>query len=231
MATDDLKACSGCLSVSYAGREEQKSHWKRHKAVCKVLKRFCGEKGWLNRVWPAGRMMQLISYFLVSPVVVNRKSFGRNRKRGFWNLQFRPKVETEISYLGRKRVISAETGVISAEMSIFAETFLHLPKPKLSAESRKRALSVDHYATLKTSSSNYSWDLLHCARSYAVFTFDILSSNWLRWRQAARGENAGARCDKAHLTECYSNWLKVLHITPMAAVLPIKLSKHFWPGT
>ena len=41
---DDLKACSGCLSVSYAGREEQKSHWKRHKAVCKVLKRFCGER-------------------------------------------------------------------------------------------------------------------------------------------------------------------------------------------
>ena len=43
-ASDDLKACSGCLSVSYAGREEQKSHWKRHKAVCKVLKRFCGER-------------------------------------------------------------------------------------------------------------------------------------------------------------------------------------------
>ena len=42
--SDDLKACSGCLSVSYAGREEQKSHWKRHKAVCKVLKRFCGER-------------------------------------------------------------------------------------------------------------------------------------------------------------------------------------------
>ena len=42
-ASDDLKACSGCLSVAYAGREEQKSHWKRHKAVCKVLKRFCGE--------------------------------------------------------------------------------------------------------------------------------------------------------------------------------------------
>ena len=41
--SDDLKACSGCLSVSYAGREEQRSHWKRHKAVCKVLKRFCGE--------------------------------------------------------------------------------------------------------------------------------------------------------------------------------------------
>ena len=32
-----------------------------------------------------------------------------------------------------------------AERSIFGETFWHLPKPKLSAESRKRALSVDYY--------------------------------------------------------------------------------------
>ena len=32
-----LKACSGCLSVCYAGKEEQKRDWKRHKAVCKVL--------------------------------------------------------------------------------------------------------------------------------------------------------------------------------------------------
>ena len=32
-----LKACSGCLSVCYAGREEQKADWKRHKKVCKVL--------------------------------------------------------------------------------------------------------------------------------------------------------------------------------------------------
>ena len=31
-------------------------------------------------------------------------------------------------------------------MLIFAETFRHLPKPKLSAESRNKALSVDHYS-------------------------------------------------------------------------------------
>ena len=43
-----------------------------------------------------------------------------------------------------KYAISAEIA-LSAERSIFAKTFLHLPKPKLSAESRKRALSVDYY--------------------------------------------------------------------------------------
>ena len=34
------KACSGCLSVCYAGREEQKQDWKRHKAICKILQQF-----------------------------------------------------------------------------------------------------------------------------------------------------------------------------------------------
>ena len=32
-----FKACSGCLSVCYAGKEEQKKDWNRHKAVCKSL--------------------------------------------------------------------------------------------------------------------------------------------------------------------------------------------------
>ena len=40
--------------------------------------------------------------------------------------------------------LSAEIALF-AERSMFAETFLLLPKPKLSDESRKRALSVDHY--------------------------------------------------------------------------------------
>ena len=39
---ESLKACSGCLSVCYAGREEQKKDWKRHKAVCKVLQPIGG---------------------------------------------------------------------------------------------------------------------------------------------------------------------------------------------
>ena len=36
----ELKACSGCMSVCYAGREEQKTDWKRHKSVCKILQRL-----------------------------------------------------------------------------------------------------------------------------------------------------------------------------------------------
>ena len=124
-------------------------------------------------------------------VVINRKGFGRNRKGALWNLQFRPKAETnrkatERAERNRKKVfrlkegcfgrnevfwpkylnnflpkephfghakigqfrpkqsISAEN-VLSAKMLIFAETFQHLPKPKLSAKSRNKALSVDHY--------------------------------------------------------------------------------------
>ena len=36
----ELKACSGCMSVCYAGREEQKADWKRHKPICKVLQKL-----------------------------------------------------------------------------------------------------------------------------------------------------------------------------------------------
>ena len=36
----ELKACSGCLSICYAGRDQQKSDWKRHKQVCKVLQKL-----------------------------------------------------------------------------------------------------------------------------------------------------------------------------------------------
>ena len=32
-----LKACSGCYSVCYSGREAQKKHWKNHKSICKAL--------------------------------------------------------------------------------------------------------------------------------------------------------------------------------------------------
>ena len=32
-----LKACSGCYSVCYSGREAQKKHWKQHKNICKAL--------------------------------------------------------------------------------------------------------------------------------------------------------------------------------------------------
>jgi hypothetical protein len=41
---DDLKVCSGCRSIGYAGREEQKTDWKRHKAVCKVMQSMAGGK-------------------------------------------------------------------------------------------------------------------------------------------------------------------------------------------
>ena len=33
----ESKACSGCLAVSYKGKDEQKKDWKRHKALCKAL--------------------------------------------------------------------------------------------------------------------------------------------------------------------------------------------------
>ena len=53
-------------------------------------------------------------------LVVNRKSFGRNRKRAIQNAQFRPKVETaeiglfwpKMSSFGRKGPLSAERAVI-----------------------------------------------------------------------------------------------------------------------
>ena len=104
--------------------------------------------------------------------MVNRKSFGRNRKSWSGKQQFRPKAETyrkryfrpkeHISaerrcfwpkwalYFGRKRGISAEISsfcrnFLSAERPNLAEMFRHLPKPKISAESRNKALSVDHY--------------------------------------------------------------------------------------
>ena len=51
--------------------------------------------------------------------------------------------DAEIRLFRPKYVISAEIAV-SAEKSIFAEMFQHLPKPNISAESLKRALSVDH---------------------------------------------------------------------------------------
>eukprot|EP00094_Tigriopus_californicus_P009383 TCALIF_09048-PA protein Name:"Protein of unknown function" AED:0.16 eAED:0.32 QI:0/0.57/0.37/1/0.85/0.75/8/0/553 len=34
---DDMKACSGCLSVNYANKDAQKKDWRRHKDICKVL--------------------------------------------------------------------------------------------------------------------------------------------------------------------------------------------------
>ena len=36
-AESALKACSGCYSVCYSGREAQKKHWKQHKPICKAL--------------------------------------------------------------------------------------------------------------------------------------------------------------------------------------------------
>jgi len=38
-----LKACSGCFSVRYAGKDEQKKDWKRHRPLCKALAKH-GEK-------------------------------------------------------------------------------------------------------------------------------------------------------------------------------------------
>ncbi len=40
-----LKACSGCLSVCYAGRDEQKRDWKRHRGVCKALQPLVRQLG------------------------------------------------------------------------------------------------------------------------------------------------------------------------------------------
>ena len=57
---------------------------------------------------------------IVTTLVVNRKSFGRNRKRAIHNPQFRPNAETaerglfrpKVSFLGRMGPLSAERAVI-----------------------------------------------------------------------------------------------------------------------
>lgn len=34
-----LKRCAGCFSISYCSKEHQIMHWKKHKDICKVLKK------------------------------------------------------------------------------------------------------------------------------------------------------------------------------------------------
>ena len=103
--------------------------WRENKFVCLF-------------VWPFETFEQLSLCLqcacslesLSAPVVVNRKSFGRNRKSWSENHQFRPKAETYRKKLVtemssschnilkdscQKKDISAERGVISAEMGPF----------------------------------------------------------------------------------------------------------------
>ncbi len=38
LKNEDLKACSGCLCVCYADKEQQKRDWRKHKVLCKALR-------------------------------------------------------------------------------------------------------------------------------------------------------------------------------------------------
>ena len=49
-AESALKACSGCYSVCYSGREAQKKHWKQHKAICKALQPLGNNHGILLKL-------------------------------------------------------------------------------------------------------------------------------------------------------------------------------------
>ena len=90
------------------------------------------------------------------------RSFGRNTLRTFCQKRL---ISAERGLFRPKWTISAER-VLSAKKRIFAETFRHLPKPKLLAESRKRALSIDHYchAVRKAQCSAVNRTLRTCQR-------------------------------------------------------------------
>ena len=51
----NLKMCGGCKWVGYVGKEEQKEHWPKHKALCKILKSFD-----VSMLWHYVRFTQFI---------------------------------------------------------------------------------------------------------------------------------------------------------------------------
>ena len=61
-AESALKACSGCYSVCYSGREAQKKHWKQHKAICKALQPLGNAHGALENQKSAKLRMKSIFF-------------------------------------------------------------------------------------------------------------------------------------------------------------------------
>ena len=69
-----LKACSGCYSVCYSGREAQKKHWKQHKPICKALQPLGNAHGALENQKSA-KLHSLIRGVLIQSCSTGAKKF------------------------------------------------------------------------------------------------------------------------------------------------------------